>query len=328
MTKAFTLGAVLSRRRLLWTTGALALNRGAVAGPPPGVRLVVPLPPGGSGDAVGRLLAESMTRLLGTTVYVANVPGATGQRGATEVAHARSDGSALVLGNTATHAIAPALFPDLPYRPESDFAAIGQVCRTRLMLVVHPTFPARTLASAIAVFRAESRPLAYGSWGIGSAGHLFAEMIRFHSHVSLLHVPYQGVAPMWQGLLSGQILLAVSDVASALGLISAGKVMPLVVSGRERHAALPEVPTMLEESLPFPPDSWFALFAPIRTPAPVVARLQAALDGTLREPRVGAVLKGLALEPASLDGAAFARSWRDDIEAWRQVVLATGVSRS
>jgi tripartite-type tricarboxylate transporter receptor subunit TctC len=265
-------------------------------------------------------------RLLEANVVVVNIAGATGQRAAVQVAHARPDGRTLLLGTSATHAIAVSLFPQLPYRPEQDFAAVGRVCTSRLVLVAHPSFQARSLAELIDAARATPTPLAYGSWGIGSGGHLAVEAIRLQAGISLTHVPYQGIGPMMQDLLGGRIPLAISDTAGAIALLREGKLVPLVVSGTTRLPALPEVATLAEAQVPFTTESWCALFVPVRTPAAELARMEAALQAALKEPQVEQALSTLVLEPGAMDRESFQRLWHADIDAWRRIVDATGIS--
>ncbi|MDM0028846.1 Bug family tripartite tricarboxylate transporter substrate binding protein [Variovorax saccharolyticus] len=276
-------------------------------------------------DAIGRILARSLSAHLKETVIVSNVAGATGRRAAVQVAHARPDGRTLLMGTSATHAIAPSVFPRLSYRPDQDFTAVGSVCSTRLLLVANPAFEARSLEGLIAVSQAASLPLLYGSWGTGSGGHLVAEAIRLHRGIDLSHVPYQGIRPMMQDLLGGQIPLAVSDMAGALALAREGKVIPLVISGTSRYPQLPQVATLAESGVPFTTESWCALFAPARTPGPVLARLESALRAALAEVSVQQALRVLGYESEPLGREVFLRQWQLDIAAWRRIVVATGI---
>jgi tripartite-type tricarboxylate transporter receptor subunit TctC len=316
-----------SRRAWLW--GALAALCGrpvkAAAETRP-IRLVVPFPAGGPADALGRALAQALGRQLDAPVFVDNVAGATGQRAAAQVAHAQPDGLTLLLGTSATHAVAPSLSARLPYHPTHDFVAIGRVCTTRMLLVAHPSFPARSLSGMITAARAAPVPLSYGSWGVGSVGHLTVEALRMQSGIALTHVPYPGIAPMMQSLLGAQIPLAVSDTAGALALVREGRVRPLAISGGERLPALPEVTTLAEAGVASDPDAWYAMFAPAGLPAAVRTRLEAALRAALVEPTLIEALGRLALEPGLLDHEAFQRLWQDDIATWQRIVAAAGIT--
>ncbi len=315
-------------RRSLWITGLASMLASSVhaAWPERSIQLVVPFPAGGPADALGRGLAQGLGRELGVNVLVQNLPGATGQRGTVQVARAAADGLTLLLGTNATHAIAPSLFPKLPYQPERDFVTIGQVSTTRLLLVAHPSLPARSLAELIKLARQSATPLACGSFGLGSGGHLVIETLRRHGNLPLNHVPYQGIAPMLTDLLGGQIPLAMSDVAGAMAMLQAGRLVPLVVTGRSRHPALPAVGTLAEAGIAFPAESWYAMFAPAQLPASTLARLDTALRATLAQPDMADSLRALALDASTLDREAFDRAWREDIAVWRQIITDTGVS--
>lgn len=317
----------LSRRSVLsGALAALAALRGRAADVPALVRLVVPGPAGGSLDVLARALAQPLGRLLEANVVVFNVPGATGQLAAAQVARARPDGHTLLLGTSATHAIAGSLFTHLPYRPAQDFAAVGRVCTSRLVVVAHPSSGVSTLAELIDAARAAPAPLAYGSWGTGSGGHLAMEAVRLQAGIRLTHVAYQGIAPMMRDLLGGQIPIAISDTAGAIAPLRDGRLVPLAVSGTTRLAALPQVATLAETEVPFITESWCALFAPVHTPGVVLARLEAALQAALTEPPVVQTLSTLVFEPGSMGREDFQRLWQADIVAWRRVVLTTGIS--
>ena len=318
----------LPRRGLL---GVLAAALAAAALPAIGadfpskpIRLVVPFPPGGGTDVMGRLLAQQLAQELKATVIVENLAGATGTLGSGRVARGDPDGYTLLLGISATHAIAPALFKDLPYQPERDFVAIARIAHGGNLLVVHPSFPANTVAELIAYAKRQSVPLAYGSWGNGSGGHLAAEAIRLYANVPMTHVPYKGVAPMLQDLLGGQILVGMSDLASTAPLIRSGKLKALAVTGPKRSAALPTVPTLVESGVPFDTESWYALFAPAKTPQPIVDQLARAAAKVLQNPEVAEKVVGLGMEPTPIARDAFDRQWRADIATWARVVQASG----
>jgi tripartite-type tricarboxylate transporter receptor subunit TctC len=290
------------------------------------VQLIVPFPAGGPTDALGRLLGRALGDALDVAVLIQNVPGATGQRGATQVARAPPDGLNLLLGTSATHAIAPGLLPNLPYQPTRDFVSIGQVATSSILLVAHPSFPARTLGQMITVARTSPVPLAYGSWGLGSGGHLVAETIRQHAGLRLSHIPYQGIAPMLNDLMGGQIPLAMSDGTGAMALLRADKVVPLAVTGQTRHPAWPDLPTLQESGIPFMAETWFAVFAPAQTPMAVRERLEAGLHAALAAPGVTAAMRSMALEPATLGRQVFDKVWYEDIAVWRKVIADTGVT--
>lgn len=298
----------------------------APAWPDRPIRLVVPFPPGGGTDVIGRMLAARLSTVLKGTVVVENVAGATGTIGAAQVARAAPDGSTLVLGISATHAIAPAIFPKLPYDPLRDFVPIGRIAYGGNVLVANPTFPAHDLRALVAMARQPGADLAYGSWGQGSGGHLAGESINVSAGIRLRHVPYKGVAPMLNDVMGGTVPLAMSDLAGTLPLIRAGKVRPLAVTGSERSAALPEVPTLAESGIAFKVDSWFALFAPARTPAAIVERLEAATHEAMQDGAIQAQIATMGMRYAPMSRARFTEQMRDDARAWAALVKSSGAA--
>lgn len=319
------------RRRVLTAlaAGATALALPAMAraaefGSRP-IRIVVPFPAGGGTDVMGRLLAQALAKELQTTVIVDNVAGATGTIGSAQVARAEPDGNTLLLGISATHAIAPALFKDLKYQPERDFVPIVRIAHGGNLLVAHPAYPAATAPEMIAQIKRSKEPMSYGSWGLGSGGHLAMESIKLSTGADLQHVPYKGVAPLLQDLAGGQIQVAMADIAGALPLLKAGRIKALAVTGRKRSSALPDVPTLVEGGLSFDTESWFALFAPARTPAPVVDKLIRAATTALARPELAERVHSLGMERDLIPREAFERQWRQDIATWARLVQASGV---
>ena len=289
------------------------------------IRLVVPFPAGGGTDVMGRLLAQSLGGELQATVVVDNVAGATGTIGCAQVARAEPDGHTLVLGISATHAIAPALFKDLKYQPDKDFVAIARIAFGGNVLAAHPSYPAKNVGEMIALAKRSGAPLMYGSWGNGSGGHLAAEGIRQATGIDMQHVPYKGVAPLLNDLVGGQIQVAMVDVAGSLPQLRAGRIKALAVTGRKRSSALPEVPTLVESGVPFDTDSWFALFAPARLPAAKVDELAQASARALARPEVAEKVRSLGMEYEPISREAFDRQWRQDIGTWARLVQAGGI---
>ena len=316
--RSFAVAAVLAA--VLGETGA------AVAADYPGkpIKLVVPFPPGGGTDVMGRLLGQALAQELKATVIVENVPGATGTLGSAQVARSNPDGYTLLLGISATHAIAPALFKDIKYQPERDFVAIARLAHGGNVLVANPAFAANSAAEMIVVAKRSGAPLMYGSWGNGSGGHLAMESIKLASGADLQHVPYKGVAPLLQDVLGGQLQVAMSDVASTLPLIRAGKVKALAVTGRRRSSALPDVATLRESGLPFDTESWYALFAPARTPPAVVQLLARASAAALARPEMVEKVRSLGMEGDAISRDAFDKEWHQDIAIWAGLVQASG----
>lgn len=301
----------------------------AHAGPFPDkpIRLVVPFPPGGGTDVVGRILAAGLAKDLGKTVVVDNVPGATGTIGSAQVARAAPDGYTLVLGISATHAIAPAIFPKLPYDPLRDFAPVGRLFYGGNVLIAGPAFTGRDLPALIAAAKRPGADLTYGSWGNGSGGHLAGESLNVSGGIRLRHIPYKGVSPMLTDVMGGTLPVAMSDLAGTLPLIRAGKVRALAVSGSERSPALPDVPTFTESGVPFGVDSWFALFAPAGTPPGILDRLERATAAALRDPAIRAQADALGMRYTPQTRSEFAAQWRADTAAWAALVKSSGATQ-
>jgi tripartite-type tricarboxylate transporter receptor subunit TctC len=317
------------RRTLLLQAGATLLAathwplaRAAFGDKP--IRLVVPFPAGGGTDVMGRIVAQSLSQELGATVVVDNVPGATGTLGSAQVARSAPDGHTLVLGISATHAIAPALFKDLKYRPQ-DFSAIARVAHGGNVLVANPGYAASSAPEMVQRAKRSREPLMYGSWGNGSGGHLAMESLRIATGIETVHVPYKGVAPLLQDLAGGQIQVAMADVAGSLPLLRAGRIKALAVTGRKRSSALPEVPTLVEGGIAFDTESWFGLFAPARLPAEPTQKLSQAAARALQRPEVIEKVKSLGMEADPISREGFDKQWQEDIATWARVVQVSGV---
>lgn len=288
------------------------------------IRIVVPFPAGGGTDVMGRILAQELGRVLNTTVIVDNVPGATGTMGSAQVARSAPDGHTLLLGISATHAIAPALFKDLKYRPEQDFTALARIAHGGNVLVANSRYPANSVPEMVALVKRSDEPLMYGSWGSGSGGHLAGESIRILTGIRMEHVPYKGVAPLLQDVAGGQIQIALADVAGALPLMQAGRIKALAVTGRKRSSALPKVPTLAEGGIAFDTESWFALFAPARLPEADVRKLSQAAARALQRPEVVEKIRSLGMEADPISREGFIQQWHEDIATWGRLVQTSG----
>lgn len=317
------LGMTLVLAGVCMTTGAVNAAR---VYPDRPIRLVVPFPAGGGTDVIGRMLAARLSNTLKTTVVVDNVVGATGTIGTAQVARAAPDGYTLVLGISATHAIAPSIFPKLPYDPLRDFVPIGRIAIGGNVLVANPSFPAHDLRALIAMAKQPNADLTYGSWGQGSGGHLAGESLNVSTGIHLRHIPYKGVAPMLTDVMGGTLPVAMSDLAGTLPLIRSGKVRALAVSGSERSVALPDVPTFAESGVGFRLDSWFALFAPSRTPAPIVEQLARAMQEAMQDSGLQAPIASLGMRYAPVSRAQFTNQMREDTRTWAALVKSSGAA--
>ena len=307
------------------TTGVLAQ---APAYPTKPIRLIVPYPAGGPLDTAARALAEQVRTTLGVIV-VENRPGAGGNLGVDQVAKSPADGYTLVVGAVATHAVNPWLFRKLPYDPVKDFVPITLVAHVPNVLVITPERAAQlNIACArdfVEYLRKHPGQLNYASGGNGSAGHMAGELLKSQAAVSAVHIPYAGAGPAQLGLLAGQTDFMFDNLASALAQIRAGKLKALAVTTSQRATGLPDVPTMAESGLQgFDVSTWFGVFAPAGTPAPVVARLNETLTVALRTPEMRERLAKMGADAAPLSSAQFAELVRAELSKYEKVVKFSG----
>jgi tripartite-type tricarboxylate transporter receptor subunit TctC len=253
------------------------------------IRLIVPFPPGGATDIIGRTLAQKLSTQLGQTVIVDNKPGAGGTLGSAEAAKATPDGYTLLLATTSTHSIAPSLYKNIAYSADKDFAPISEVATATNVLIVTPNLPAKDVAELVLLAKAKPDSLNYASSGNGTVVHLQSELFKQVAGVQLTHVPYKGTALAIPDLIGGQTHLMFDSIVSALPHIKGGKVRALAVTSTKRTALLPDVPTVIESGLPgYDVNTYFGLFAPPGTPRDIVLRLQkeaaaAVLSAEVRE---------------------------------------------
>jgi len=288
------------------------------------LKLVVPFPPGGPTDIVGRLVAQKLAEGIGQPVVVENRPGAGGTVGSTAVARAPADGYTLLYGST-TLAIAPSLYRDLAYDPRTAFAPISLVSRGPIIVAVNAQLPAKTLKDFIALAKSSPGRINYGSAGSGTPPHLAAELFKTVAGVDLVHVPYKGGGPAVSDLAGGQVQVCFEGLPTLLPHIKSGKVRALAITGAKRDPALPEVPTFAEAGLPgYDANFWNGLVAPAGTPAEVIARLNSVLVQALATPEVHAALVRLGLEAAGTTPQQFGDFIAAEIDKWARVVKASG----
>lgn len=269
------------------------------------IRLVVPYTAAGANDAMARIFAAELGPKLGTPVIVDNRPGASGTIGAAFVAAAPADGHTLLLGANAVLVVNPLLFPQLTYKADS-FAPVGIVGEISMVLVANPQLPVRTLKELVDHARQAPGKLNFASPGRGTQMHLVGELFKSQAGLDMTAVTYNGSAPALADVANGQVQMAFDPVNSALGLIRAGKLRPLAVTGHKRSESLPDVPTVAEAGMPaIAATSWFSIMAPAATPAPVMAQLRQALAEVLKEPGVRTRLAtiGAVLPAATPDQA-------------------------
>ncbi|MES2536307.1 MAG: tripartite tricarboxylate transporter substrate binding protein [Pseudomonadota bacterium] len=297
------------------------------------IRFIVPYPPGGPLDAVARMVADKMKDGLGQPVVVENKPGAGGNIGADLAAKSAPDGYTITIGAVATHAINPSLYAKMPYDAVKDFAPITLLASVPNVLVLNTDTAARlginSVTDLIKYAKANPGKLNFASGGNGSAGHLAGELFKTMAKVSMVHIPYSGAAPAQLGLLAGQTDLIFDNLASATPNIRAGKLKPLAVTTQTRAASLPELPTIAEAGRAygmgsFDINTWFGVLAPAKTPAPIVARLNAEIVKALQAPDVKERLARMGAEPSPTTPEQFEALIAKELKKYAAVVKASG----
>ena len=324
-------------RRLVLNVLAVAAFGGLAAparAQPRPIRLIVPYPPGGPLDTVARALADKVKDSLGS-VIVENRPGAGGNLGTDAVAKAPPDGSTIVMGAVATHAINPWLYAKMPYDPIRDFTPITGVAQVPNVLVMNAAVASRLGIRSVAdlVGHAKKNPgkLNYGSGGNGSAGHLAGEMFKSQAGVFMVHIPYAGGNPAQLALLAGQVDLNFDNLATASANIKSGRLVAIAVTTARRSAAMPDLPTIAEGGQAlglahFDINTWFGLFGPAHLPGDVTACLNKAFVDALNSPELTTRLAGLLAEPIASSPTQFATFVGAELKKYEPVVKASGAS--
>jgi len=288
------------------------------------VRVIVPFPPGGAPDLVGRTLAHRLQERLGQSFVVENRTGAGGNIGAEAVAKSPPDGYTLNMSAIGPHAVNVSLFSKLPYDPVKDFTAVALVLEAEGLLVVHPSVPANSVAELITYARANPGKLTFASAGTGTASHLAGELFKTMAKVDMTHVPYKGNVPAITDLLAGQTSLLFATMPTVLPHAKTGKLRALATIGAERSRAAAELPTVAETLPGFEVNNWIGLFAPAGTPAPIVQRWNAEVLRIMQLAEIQARLpvEGARFAPNSPEQ--FAQFVKSEIAKWASVVKASG----
>jgi tripartite-type tricarboxylate transporter receptor subunit TctC len=308
---------------ILTLTSAQAHSQDYPAKP---IRIVVPFSPGGVADNSARVVADPLGARLGQQVLVENRPGASGNIGTQAVAQAAPDGYTLLLGFDGTMVINPHVFPKIPFDTLKDFAPVTKLGDATLILVAHPSVPARDLAEFIAHAKARPGPFAYGTSGTGGTPHLAGELLKLRAGIALEHVPYKGGGQAITDVVGGQIPLVFTAIATAQQYVRTGRLVGLGVPSARRSAALPDVPTFVESGLPgFDVSSWTGIFAPAGTPRPVIDKLQRELAAVLRTAFVRERYAVLGIEPVGNSSQEFGDQVRADLARWEKVVKEANV---
>ena len=290
------------------------------------ITLVVPFPPGGSTSIVGRVIADKMSQLLGQSIVVDNRGGAGGTVGTKAVAKSEPDGYTLLAGYTGTLAIGPSLYRNAGYDPRKDFEPIGSIGCSPSSLVVHPSFPVKSVAELIAYAKANPGKVNFGSAGVGTVGHITGEYFAHAAGIQIIHIPYKGTGPALSDLLGGHIPMSFSPIATTAGNVKAGLLRGLAVTSVHRNSLLPDVPTMIEAGVPdFDASLCYGLVAPVGTPRPVIDRLNKALRSALASDEVKKQLEldGTEITPSTPEQ--YADFIDKDEKKWSGLAKASGV---
>jgi tripartite-type tricarboxylate transporter receptor subunit TctC len=289
------------------------------------IRVIVPQPPGGGFDLVARTLAEPLARIMGTPVVVENRPGAGMLVGTESAAKSEPDGYTLLLGAKPNLAFNAGLYQRLPYDPRADFVPVGLATINLYTLVGRKDLPFNSLKELLEHARANPGKLTYASAGNGTGQHITAAVTFHRAGVQLTHVPYKGAGPAYQDLIPGRVDLFFDNSATAQPHIDAGRVKAIAVSGTERMAALPNVPTVRESGVDFDNETWIGYFVRAGTPAPIVARLRADFDKVLAMQEVAGLLEKRGYRVIRLSPKQTEDLVATDIEKWTQLIRAAGI---
>lgn len=325
-TRRFALGSIASAvvlgAGLLGGTSALAQ-----AYPTKPVTIIVPFAAGGTTDILARIIGQALTAELGQSVVVDNRAGAGGNFGGQAAAKAAPDGHTLFMGTVGTHAINASLYKKMPFDPVKDFAPLTRVANVPNLLVANPAQPYKSVKDLIAYAKANPGKVNFGSSGNGSSIHLSGELFKSLAKVDMQHVPYKGSAPAVTDLMGNQIGIMFDNMPSAIQHVRSGSLVPLAVTTAKRSPELPNVPTIAEAGVPgYEATSWFGMFAPAGTPAPVLAKLNAAIVKVLAQPDVKKKINEQGAEVYSETPEQFAAFIQAESVKWGKVVKESGAS--
>ena len=290
------------------------------------IRMIVPFPAGGPTDIVARPLAQMLGEALKAIVLVDNRGGAGGSLGADAVAKSPPDGQTLLMATVGTHAINPALYRNLSYDAESDFTSIALVALAPVAVVVHPAQPMTNLAELVDLAKHMPGKLNYGSAGVGTPGHLTAEMFKAVAGIDIQHIPYKGSAPAVTDLLGGQIQIMFDPLQSVLSNVLAGKLRALAISSKARSPVLPDVPTIAESGYNgFETTAWWGVFAPARMPDGLTATIAGEVERIVNSEAFRRQLEPLGVIPTVLSRGAFSEFQHSELAKWAKAVHDGGV---
>jgi tripartite-type tricarboxylate transporter receptor subunit TctC len=289
------------------------------------IRWIIPFPPGGGTDVISRTLATELTKAWGQQVVADNRPGSGGTIGLAAATKLPADGYNLVLGQLANVGIAPALYSKLPYDPVKDLQPVTLALTSPLVLVAHPSFPAKNLKELIAVAKAKPDSVTFGSPGNGTTGHLGTEFLKTLTNTKMTHIPYKGAVPAFTGLMGGEIAIYMSSIPPALPHLQSGRVRGIGVTSAKRMPTLPNIPTIAEGGVPgYEVTNWYGVMAPAGIPKDILTKLNGELVRILKQPDVQARFAGEGGEIGADTPEHFAQFIKNEIAKWGKAVRASG----
>ncbi len=290
------------------------------------VRWVVPFPPGGSADIMGRMIGQDLAKTLGQQVVIENRAGASAIVGSEYVAKSPADGYTLLQANVSQMTIHPSLYPKLPYDPLKDFAPVTVLGVVTSVVVTTPALPVKSIQDLVALARKRPGLLNFTSSGAGASTHLTGELLKQRAGIAMTHISYKGSGPALTDVMAGFVEVMFENLPSALPFINAGKLKVLAVTGKDRSPVLKTVPTLAESGFPgFDMVSWQALVAPANTPKPVIDKLNAEVARVLRTPEMKEKMIGLGTEVVANTPEQFAQYLREEMAKWSKIVKDAGI---
>ena len=314
------------KRLIAFAAAALLASAASAQYPDKPIRLVVPFAPGGVTDTSARVVAEALAKRLGQPIVIENKAGASGNIGTQGVVNAPPDGYTLVLGFDGTLVINPHVFANFPFDVARDLEPVGKIGDATLIIVAHPSFPAKTLPEMIAYSKKLPGGLSYGTSGVGGTPHIAGELLKQRTGANLTHVPYKGGGQAMTDALGGNIPIVYTAIAGALQHVKAGRLVPIAVSSARRAPSLPDVPTFIEGGVPdFESSSWVAILAPAKTPRAVIDRLNRELNAVLTDPPIAEKLATLGITATPGPPQQLADQIKVDLAKYGVVVKAAGI---
>ena len=317
---------MLKKLACLLALGLIAASAHAQTYPEKPIRMVIPFPPGGGTDILGRLVAQKLTESNKWTIVPDNKAGAGGTLGITEAAKGKPDGYDMVMGQKDNLVVGPWMYKSLPWNPVKDFTAVAHVAWSPVIIATSANSKYKTLADVVAAAKAAPDTITYGSPGNGTTIHLAGDQFEKAAGIKMRHIPYKGSNPALMDALAGNVDLLVSSVPSAMAQVKAGKLRPLAVTSAKRSTSLPDVPTVAESGFKgFDMSTWYGLLMPAGTPAAVVTQMNGAVNKLLATPEMQKAIHDQGAEPLAMTPEAFTQQLQRDYQGMEKIVRDAGV---